>query len=360
MTHKLYEALELSKGASADQIKQAYRKLAIKHHPDKGGDAEKFKEISAAYNVLGDEKQRQEYDISGDEGSLGGGGGGSYSHSFNPHDIFAQMFSQMGGGGGGGGGFEFNFGFGRSARQRQKRSDRTYDIHISLKDAYFGVSKSLKVSVEKVCFSCIADCNTCQAQGTVKQIIRNGPFTQILQQQCPTCNGSCSVRRPMSGCQSCKGTGGIHEDKKIDINIPRGVSSSGFNFVAPEMGEQAQNPQETPGDLHFRIIVDSDALFKRHGDDLYIEHIQMSFVESVVGKDLHIEHFDGYININTRDSFGILQPGKKYVVAGKGMPRENSSKFGDMVLIFNIVYPVTRLSSDNARVMAEAFAHVGF
>jgi DnaJ-class molecular chaperone len=353
MTYKLYDALGVPQNASADEIKQSYRKLAIQHHPDKGGDAEKFKNISAAYNVLSDEQKRREYDQVGDDAPSGSGDAG-FQHTFNAQDIFAHMFSQMGGG--------FNSGFRASRNRQQKRADKAHNIHISLQDAYFGIHKTLRVSIEKHCMSCVGTCHTCQGQGQITGMIRNGPFITHITRACGTCEGSGSVRRAQSTCTSCRGVGKMTEEKKIEIDIPRGVASKGFMFVAHGMGEQATTDNETPGDLHFKIIVDSHPILKRHDDDmhnLHVNPIAVSFLESIVGKDIELPHFEGAIRINTRDTFGILQPGKKYYITNKGMPRDSGNRFGDIILAFDVIYPKTKLSQDNVTVLTDIFTKIG-
>lgn len=362
MTYKLYEALGLQKGASASEIKSAYRKLAVVHHPDKGGDADKFKDISAAYNILGDDEKRQEYDQIGDEGlaNNGGGGGGG---GFNPHDIFSQMFGNMNMGGGGFGGFGGFHHHHHHHQQQQprniKRSDRIHEMHMSLKDSYFGMRKNLKIGIERKCFECLQKCHSCQGRGIINGMVRDGPFTQIIQRQCDRCNGTGNMTSGNKSCSNCAGTGCKMEEKNLQLDIPRGVdSASGGNntYVAQGLGEQAQTREETSGDLHLRFIVDADPVFRRQGPQLHMDKIPISFVDSVVGKVIDIAHFDGVFQVNTRETFGILQPLKEYTIANKGMPRDTSGKrFGNLIVTFDIQYPEKLLNENEAKILSDAF-----
>jgi DnaJ-class molecular chaperone len=360
MTYKHYETLGVAKDASAEQIKSAYRKLAIKHHPDKGGDENKFKEISAAYDVVGDEQKRQEYDQLGDEGLMSGGGGGA--PGFNPHDLFAHMFSQMNMGGNMGGGFHFNMQTHLNRNQPQKRADKAHDIHVSLQEAYFGMKKTLRISVEKRCMSCLATCNQCQGQGMINDIVRNGPFTQISNRTCSTCSGSGNATHPNKDCVTCNGKGLYHEEHVVEIDIPPGITTSGFKYVAPGLGEQCQSKNDIPGDLHLRFVVNPHPLFKRkQGDEssIILEGIEITFAESVIGKNIKIPHFEGEFILNTHDVFGILQPQIQYVLLGKGMPKEGTKRFGDLVLTFKVIYPTLKLSQEHIMVLQEAFKTTG-
>jgi DnaJ family protein A protein 2 len=335
---KLYERLGLQRGASAEQIKSAYRKLAIQNHPDKGGKEEDFKEISAAYNVLADDDKRNEYNQVGDEGISGGHNPShDHHHHFNPHDIFAQMFSGMG------------MGMGMHNRNRpsnKKRHTHVHELHIPLHEAYFGSQRGLKVQLEKQCFSCISTCPACQGLGQITQMMRNGPFTQIAQVNCDVCSGSGSISKGSNSCSICKGKCTYTEDKKVDIPIKKGVPTRGYEVTVNEAGEQAKRQHEVSGDLIIKVVVDTHdkhKRFQRYGSDgthlLLIDPdlVHITFVDSIFGKDMEINHFSGRINLNTLSSFGIIEPGKSYIVPGKGMPIKDTH--GDLVIKFNVAYP---------------------
>ena len=366
---KLYDALGLQRGASVDQIKGAYKKLAIQNHPDKGGDVEKFKEISAAYNVLSDDGKRKDYDQHGDEGPQHQHHG---QHHFNPHDIFAQMFAN----GGMGGGMPFDI-FGRQAnfarRQRSgvKCQDHSHDIHIPLREAYFGANKGVKIQLEKICFSCKDTCPVCQGLGNVTQMIRNGPFTQIIEQRCDACSGSGNVSKGSIKCGVCAGKCKYTEEKRVEVNIKPGVPEKGFRVSVDGAGEQPRNASDTAGDLHINIIVkdvDSDHKLTRYGSAG--EHLlicnTLTLAESILGKTVAVPHFTGNIDVDTR-SHGIIQPGKEYIVKGKGMPKPKSSSekddeqtYGDLILKFDIQYPInTVLTNEECEALSKAFTLAG-
>lgn len=357
-TFKLYEALGLQRGASGDQIKSAYKKLAIQNHPDKGGDVEKFKAISAAYNVLSNEEKKQEYDQIGDDGPQSQSQG--HPHHFNPHDIFAHMF------GGGGGGFPFHGGRFPQQQRRSthregsKRRDHSHDVHIPLHEAYFGAHKGIKVQLEKVCFACKDTCPACQGLGNITQLLRNGPFTQIIQQACDVCSGTGNISRGSSKCSVCGGKCKYGEDKRVDIQIKPGVPSKGFRTTVDGAGEQAGTSSDTPGDLHINVVVnevDNDGNVQRYGSSG--EHLllinksltTLTLSESILGKKIFVPHFTGKVAVDTR-SFGIVQPGKEYVVKGKGMPvlkpasSAASVAYGDLIIKFEVTYPLERILTD--------------
>ena len=361
MTYKLYDVLGVDKNAPPEQIKSAYRKLAMQNHPDKGGDAEKFKEIAAAYDVLGDEQKRNEYNQLGDEGIQAGAGGGGFPGGMNPHDLFAQMFG--GGnpfGGGFPGGFSFDLsGFGNMGNRRNqevRRADHHHDIHISLNDAYNGVYKSVKVCITKTCLSCISTCSQCQGQGIINEMTRNGPFTQISQRSCDRCRASGTMSNPSKNCGACKGTCVINEEKKIELEIPRGVSDKDFSYTAKGLGEQPQTSSEKPGDLIIHVIVDKHSELIREGNNLRNKIFNISFRESILGKDIDVLHIEGIMKINTSFHFGIIQPKIDYTLKGKGMPyQSNPSKFGDMIINFNINYPSKKLSVSEIELLNTTF-----
>ena len=350
---KLYEALGLQRDASGEQIKSAYKKLAIVNHPDKGGDVEKFKEISAAYNILSDEGKKQEYDQFGDEGSQG-----QMQHDINPHDLFAHLFGGMGGIGG----MHFNMNMNMGGHNNRRANNHVHEMHIQLHEAYFGAHKGVRIQMDKPCFSCQNECPSCQGLGRITQLIRNGIFTQMIQQGCDACNGSGRVTRSSKDCKKCKGTGSYKEENKIDVKIKKGVPSDGFQVVADGLGEQARTSKETSGDLIIKVVVDDDSVFKRQGDHLSFiskPHTTLTLAESMIGKQIDIPHFCGKITVNTR-MFGIVEPGKTYRIPGKGMPLENDNNiYGDLLLNFTVVYPSSPLSDESIVSLSAVFQKVG-
>lgn len=336
MTFKLYEALGISKGASKDEIKKAYKKMAIQCHPDKGGDPEQFKEVSRAYQVLSDDEKRAMYDQMGDEhfrenGPEGGGPG------FDPRDLFAQFF-------GGGGGFDFHFGGGHpfgghggGPPRPQRCPDHRHVWQISMRDAYFGVDKILKVSIQKPCRSCVETCYACQGKGMITQMVRMGMFTQMSTRPCNECNGSGKSIKAKDSCSQCSGKGHNVLENRIELKAPKGVQT-GHHIRIPQLGEQSIERDDLSGDLIIEVLVQNHPLFRRDGNQLLLD-LPITFVETILGKKYTIPHFEGDLEIQSQD-YGIIQPGKQYMVPNKGFNGAN------MVLQFNVEYPKNKLTND--------------
>jgi DnaJ-class molecular chaperone len=299
----MYDVLGLTRDATADDVKKAYRKLAREHHPDKGGDPEKFKKVQEAYEVLSDPEKRQNFDRFGTpEGNPNGFPGP------NPNDIFAQMFGGAFGG----------------QRGPVRRADHHHDLKITLDDAYRGLSRTFKVTLTKPCFACRKQCHQCRGRGSVQ--IQMGPMA--FSQPCPSCGGQGGVS---SGCHECNFRSKKHEPLNLELKIPAGVED-GATLVAGGMGEQGQKPDEEPGDLIFHVKIQDHPDLMRQGKDL-VWSTRISFEDSVNGKVLQVPHFDGPMEINTSD-WGVLDPREDYVVPNKGFVPG-----GKLRVSFNVVYP---------------------
>lgn len=301
-----YNILEIESNASREEIKKAYRRLVFINHPDKGGDAEKFKKIQGAYEILSDPQKRQNLDQFGNaEGAPQG---------FPPgFDIFSQMF---------GGGFGFP---GHGAPT--KRPNREHTLNISLEDAYRGLTKHLKITLSKACFACRKKCSHCHGKGSVH--IQMGPM--VMQQPCQHCGGSGGSS---NGCEGCNFKSKKNEQLNLELKIPQGVED-GAIMTAHGLGEQPQKPEEEPGDLLFHIKIGDHPEFLRQGLDI-VWTTTISFENSVNGKVLQIPHFDGPIKIDTAD-WGVLDPREDYIVPFKGF--KNGDKVGRLRIQFNIIYP---------------------
>jgi len=338
MGHKFYDILGISKDASKEEIKKAYKKMAIQHHPDKGGDPDKFKEVARAYEVLSDDDKKRKYDQLGDEGfeqmsDMGMSGG------MDPNSIFEQFF--------GGGGFNPFFGGDPFMRQqrpeqmRRKARNVQHVIQISNQDAYFGTQKVLKISIQKRCFKCLKTCENCQGRGQINSMQRMGPFTTMVTQPCHICQGTGKVSGNNASCSSCKGKGDYTEEKIIELKIPMGVEM-GHNIVFNGLGEQPQLENDIAGDLVFEVFVQPDPNFERSGLDL-IYKSSLTFQESILGKKIKIPHYDETFEIDLGE-YGIIQPNKSYILQNKGM--KTIHKKGNLILKFNITYPSSVLSQD--------------
>ena len=297
-----YDVLGLTRDATADDVKKAYRKLAREHHPDKGGDPEKFKKVQEAYEVLSDPEKRENFD------RFGTAEGNPNGFPPNPNDIFAQMFGGAFGG----------------QRGPVRRADHHHELKITLEDAYRGLARTFKVTLTKPCFACRSQCPHCHGRGT--HMVQMGPMS--FGQPCQPCGGQggCS-----SGCHECNFKKKKHEPLNLELKIPSGVED-GATLAAGGMGEQPQKPDEEPGDLIFHIKIQDHPELMRQGKDL-VWSTRISFTDSVNGKVLQVPHFDGPIEVNTSD-WGVLDPREDYLILGKGFVPG-----GKLRVSFNVVYP---------------------
>lgn len=346
-----YEVLGIDKSASTDDIKKAYRKLAIKYHPDKNpGDKEaesKFREATEAYEVLSDDKKRPIYDQYGFAGidGMDQGGGAQYSHAF--HD-FSDLF------GGGAGGFSdifdsiFGGGFGGSSSRSRSSgpaagSSLRYDLNIKFKEAVYGTSTDIHFKHNETCATCNGTggaaganrrtCPTCGGMGQVRQ--GNGFFT--IQQTCPTCRGKGStIDKP---CATCRGSGIQEKNKTMSLKIPAGVDN-GKRIVIRGLGDVGENGGPA-GDLVVVLHVDSHPYFERDGQDLYCA-VPVSVTQAMLGCEITINALDDKkVSIKVPDG---TPNGKILRVKGEGVPVAGSSRKGDLYIKIMVQIP-THLSS---------------
>jgi len=320
-TTKLYETLGIEKDATAAQIKKAFRKLAVKHHPDKGGDEAKFKEISAAYEILSDEEKRAKYDKYGLEGVAdeGGGGGGR-----SPDDLFSMFF-----GGGGRGG----------ARGPRKGESINHPIKVTLEDLYNG--KTVKLAINRqVIVGDSKKCSACDGQGVVVEMRQIGMgMYQQLQRKCATCGGS----------------GFIFESKKerkvLEVHIDKGMKH-GQKVTFRGMADEKPNME--PGDINFIVQEKEHSLFKRKGADLLMTKT-LSLNEALCGFEWKIKHLDGREIIVQSQPGEVIRPvtegtGGPFVkkIPSEGMPSHgNPFVKGDLYVLFKVKFPSdNELSSD--------------
>ena len=340
-----YEILGVVKGASDDEIKKAYRKLALKYHPDRNPDnpeaEEKFKELGEAYEVLSDADKRAAYDNYGhaafENGGMGGGGsygGGGGFH--DPMDIFAQMFSGMGGfadmfGGGGGR-------TGQKRSRSRRGSDLRYDLDISLEEAVHGCTKELEIERLVSCKSCkgtgAADgresfetCPACQGRGVITQ--QSGFF--VHQTACSHCGGTGEVIA--NACRSCHGEGRVREDSRISVRIPAGVNTGNQLRIAGE-GDAGVHGGAT-GDLHVFIDVLPNAIFHRDGNDLSCT-VPIPLGIALSGGTLQVPTLDGPSKIKIPQG---TQSSMIFRLKGKGVKNLRSSDKGDMLIEVQVEMP---------------------
>ena len=340
-----YEVLGINKSASPEAIKQAYRKLAVKHHPDKNkGDKtseEKFKEASEAYHILSDKERKQNYDnfghaaFEGGSGRQGGPGNFDFSNSFS--DIFEDFFSDFGGGGG------------RKRSSNTRGADLRYDLSINLEDAYFGKKENISYSSSEKCETCKGQgaapgsspesCSTCNGHGKVRT--NQGFFT--VQQTCPQCSGS--GEQISNPCRDCSGSGKKQKQKKLSVTIPKGVDD-GTRIRLSGKGE-AGSKNGGNGDLYLFINIKSHEIFKRSEENLFFE-IPISITDATLGTTLEVPTIDGG-KAKVKIPPGT-QSGKQFRLKGKGMSIIRGSNYGDLYIQINTEVPVS-LSSEQKELL---------
>lgn len=344
MTYKLYNILGLNKNdnPSLHEIKKAYKKKAMEYHPDKNRDnpqeaEEKFKEVTHAYEVLSDETKKRRYDHEGDDRYKESDTGG---HPMNHADIFEQFFAGSNPFGGhpfNGGPFGSHFGFNFGHQNGEEQCNNVHkEFHITLEEAFNGINKNIQIHVTKYCHNCMNKCKNCSGTGIVKQVKHMGVFTQVFTGKCDHCMGSGYATVSNKACSECQGKGTFTKTINANLSLPKGIND-GFKTVFEDMGEQPKTPKQKAGDLILEIKISEHKLFKRSNNDL-IYNCDISYIDSVIGKEITIPYFKESLTINT-NTFGVVYPGKQYVIDGKGMPVLNSSKMGSMIIEFNIKYP---------------------
>lgn len=351
MTHKLYSVLGLNKDNNPSQhdIKKAFRKLAMEYHPDKNKDnpdaESKFKEISHAYEVLSDESKKRNYDHCGDKKYNESGGDDHPFSGMNHADIFEQFFggaspfggSPFDGPFGGSSPFGHHFGFNFREQNGKETCENVHkEFSVTLEDVFNGVNKNIMIHITKYCQNCMATCKNCNGSGMVKQVKHMGVFTQIFTGKCEECQGSGHTCNANKSCSECQGKGTYTKNVNASLILPKGIES-GFKTVFEGMGDQPKNKKQKAGDLILQVNVSEHKTFKRNGNDL-IYKCDISYVDSVVGKEITIPYFKEPITVNT-NTFGVVYTGKQYIVEGKGLPILNSSKYGNMIIEFNVEYP---------------------
>lgn len=319
---KFYKLLEVPRNASEAEIKKAYRKLAIKHHPDKGGDPEMFKEVSRAYEVLSDPDKRKAYDEFGEEGLDGG--------NQDAADVFDLFF--------GGGG--------RNRRSQGKRrgEDIEAPIRVTLSQLYNGCSRKLSITKRVVCSSCnglrgdkdrIQDCEDCQGTGIRKIIRQVGPMIQRTQGPCSSCTGG-KVIPPDAACKVCSASGVVKSKKVLDVVVPKGAPH-GHRIIF--RNEADELPNTIPGDVRFVVQQQPDDIFQRKGDHLFIKR-DITLYEALTGVRFCVTHLDGRIMSIRTPTNEIISSGAVKVIRGEGMPVLNAPlEHGNLIVEFNVKMP---------------------
>ena len=350
-----YEVLGLSKNATDDEIKKAYRRIAIKWHPDRNpGDKEaeeKFKEAAEAYDVLHDPQKRQQYDQFGFEGLSGGGFGGfGGGGGFSMDDIFSMFGDVFGGHGGFGGGFG---GFGGGQRAQQRGADLRIKVTLTLQETATGTTKKFKVKKDIACTHCHGTgaengsgsetCPTCHGSGVVTRTTRTMFGMMQTQSECPTCHGEGRVIK--NKCHECGGTGVVKGEEVVEIKIPAGVAEG---MVVNVPGKGNAGPRGgINGNIQVYIAEEPNDTFVRDGNDV-IYNLLLDFPTAVLGGTVEIPTIEGS-KVKIKIEPGT-QPGKTLRLRGKGLPAVQGygSGVGDLVVNISVYVPKT-LSRDEKK-----------
>ncbi|AEH33814.1 DnaJ [Vibrio anguillarum 775] len=341
-----YEVLGVGRDASERDIKKAYKRLAMKFHPDRNqGDdsaSDKFKEVKEAYEILTDSQKKAAYDQYGhaafEQGGMGGGGFGGGSADFG--DIFGDVFGDIFGGGRRGGG----------QARAQRGADLRYNMELSLEEAVRGCSKEIEVPTLVHCDSCegtgakkgssAQTCGTCHGHGQVQ--MRQGFFA--VQQTCPTCHGKGKIIK--DPCNVCHGQGRKQKTKTLNVKIPAGVDTGdrirlSGEGEAGEMGAPA-------GDLYVQVHVKEHHIFERDGNNLYCE-VPVSFAMAALGGEVEVPTLDGRVNLKVPEE---TQTGRMFRMRGKGVKGVRGGAIGDLVVKLVVETPV-KLSARQKELLRE-------
>jgi len=354
MSKDYYEILGVAKNASPDEVKRAYRKLAQQYHPDKGGDAEKFKEINEAYQVLSDPQKRAQYDKFGANFEQARAGGGfSGFNGFRDFSSYADAFDFFNRSGEGQG-FDFSnlgdifeevFG-GASARQggprrKQRGHDIAVEAEITLEEAAKGVEREFNIYKGVTCQRCggsgaepgsdIKICPRCKGKGQVEETTRAGFFSFSQVRTCPECHGT--GKKPQKTCSQCGGDGRVKQYKTISVKIPAGIEDG---QVISLRGQGETGVYGSPsGDLYLTVHIKSHKLFERKGDDLYY-NLEINFTQAALGDKIEILTLSGKVELKIPEG---MESGVIIRMAGKGMPRLSGRGSGDMLIKIKIKTP---------------------
>ncbi|MFA5652169.1 MAG: molecular chaperone DnaJ [Candidatus Paceibacterota bacterium] len=355
MSKDYYKTLGVEKGSSKEDIKKAFRKLAHEHHPDKGGNAEKFKEVSEAYSVLSDDSKRAQYDTYGSAGPSGFGGGQQYQGGngfegfdfsgfqggqnvdFDLGDIFGDIF---------GGGYS-------NPRSRPKKGrDVSIDLELTFAESVFGAEKNIKITKNSTCKVCggtgaeegteMKKCRDCSGQGRIRETKRSflGPI--VTERACEICEGTGKV--PEQNCEDCFGSGVFKKEESFVVNIPADIND-GETVRLSGAGESLKGGN--PGDLFMKIHVRKDPLFKKEGKNLITE-LNIKLTDAVLGAKYSLKTLDGQIELKVPEG---AEFGQILRIRGKGVPI-SADKRGDLLVKLNIKIP-TKLSGKAKKIMED-------
>ena len=338
---KFYDILGVSVNATDVEIKKAYRKCALKYHPDKNPSeeaAEKFKEASAAYEILSDSEKREIYDQFGEDGLSGAGGAGGFpggGFGFGD-DIFSQFFGAGGA---------------QRPRGPQRGKDIKHEISASLEELYKGRTAKLALNKQILCKECegrggkkgaVKKSTSCNGQG-IKFVTRQmGPMIQRFQTECDVCHGTGDIIDPKDRCKSCNGKKVENERKILEVHVEPGMKD-GQRIVFK--GEADQAPDVIPGDVVFIVSERPHKSFKRDGDDLVYE-AEIDLLTAIAGGEFALEHVSGdWLKVGIVPG-EVIAPGMRKVIEGKGMPIPKYGGYGNLIIKFTIKFPENHFTSE--------------
>ncbi|WP_044203037.1 molecular chaperone DnaJ [Flammeovirga sp. OC4] len=358
-----YEVLGVSKDASSGEIKKAYRKVAIKYHPDKNpGDSvaeEKFKEAAEAYEILSDDQKRAQYDRFGHQafdgsGGFGGGGGG-----MNMDDIFSHFGDIFGGGGSPFG--DFFGGGGGGGRRQKKGSNLRIKLKLTLQEMAKGVEKKVRIKRYTSCEHCngtgakngtdLETCHTCHGSGQVQKVVNTMLGQMVSQTTCPTCNGEGKIIK--NKCEHCDGEGRVYTEEEVAINIPPGVDD-GMQLSMRGKGNMPKGGG-VAGDLLIVIEAIEDEQLHRDGENIHFE-LHISFMDAALGTTVEIPTLTGSVKVPIDAG---TQSGKVLRLRGKGIRDINGYGVGDQLIHISVFTPI-KLSSEEKDILKKLKDHKNF
>ncbi|KZT28634.1 hypothetical protein NEOLEDRAFT_1154510 [Neolentinus lepideus HHB14362 ss-1] len=327
---KYYDLLEVPEDASEADLKKAYRKKALRLHPDKGGDPELFKEVTHAYEVLSDPQKRSVYDARGEAGLSESGGMGG----MDPQDLFSQIF--------GGGGF---FGGGPSRQSGPRKSkDLVHRVHVSLEDLYRGKTTKLALTRNVICAKCngkggkdgaVRECGTCSGRGIKVTLRQMGPMIQQLQQPCDECSGTGEIINHKDRCKTCSGRKTVSEKKMLEVHIDKGMKGG---QTITFRGESDQAPGVVPGDVIIVVEEKPHERFKRQENNLFTE-IELDLLTALGGGQFAIKHLDDRALVVNLVPGEVIKHDQLKVIPGQGMPSQRHHEPGDLFVKFSVAFP---------------------
>jgi len=347
-----YEVLEIERNATENEIKKAYRKMAIKHHPDKNPDdksaEDKFKEAAEAYEVLSNQDKKARYDRYGHAGMGGAASGGGFGGNMSMDDIFSQFGDVFGGAFGGG------FGGQRQRRRVNKGANLRVKVRLNLKDIANGAEKKIKVNKYVSCKPCngsgadsgssYSTCSTCNGSGHITQITNTFLGQMQTSSTCPSCGGE--GRMITKKCTHCQGNGVVRDEEIISLNIPAGVAEGMQLSVSGKGNAGARGG--IPGDLIVLIEEEKHPELERDGDNL-IHNLFISFPQAALGDQVEVPTIDGKARMKIQPG---TQSGKVFRLKGKGLPNVNSYGTGDLLVNVNVWTP-KNLSKEETKTLED-------